>query len=126
MNCTYVDNLCSGILLSLEKEAYGSTFNITDGTTVTWKEYFNRLAIAGGFSPPLSLPSSLARALVEVVGFGYRMFGKPSPVSSEGIDFILRNHPVSIEKAKRELGYVPVISMEEGLRITFEWVKSKK
>lgn len=122
MNCTHVDNLCSGILLSIEKEAYGGVFNITDGDSVTWKEYFDRLAISGGFSPPPSLPAFLARILVDGVGFGFRILGKPSPVSGEGIDFILRKYPVSIEKARKELGYIPVIPMEEGLRTTFEWV----
>lgn len=126
MNCTHVDNLCAGILLSLEKEAYGGVFNITDGDTVTWKEYFDKLAVSGGFSPPLSLPAILARALVEVVGFGFRMVGKPSPVSGEGIDFILRKHPVSIERARKILGYEPVISMQEGLRSTFEWVSRER
>lgn len=126
MNATYIDNLCQGIILGIEKEAYGEAFNITDGTTITWKDYFGQLAKAGGFSEPLSLPTFIARSLVDVVNLFFSFTGKPSPVSSDGINFILRKNAVSIEKAKRLLGYEPIVSLEEGLRITYDWVRKQK
>lgn len=126
MNATYIDNLILGILLSIEKEAYGEAFNITDGTTITWRDYFHRLSKAGNFREPLSLPTFVARALVDVFNFVFSIIQKPSPVSTDGIHFILRKNPVSIEKAKKILGYNPIFSLEEGLKRTFEWVQKSK
>jgi nucleoside-diphosphate-sugar epimerase len=125
INLTYVDNLVHGVSLSLEKEAYGEAFNLTDGETLTWKEYFSRLAEAGGYSSPMSLPSFLIQILVQAVGVGYQLFGKTPPVSAEGVQFLLRQNPVSIEKAKNVLGYHPIIPMTEGIRTTMDWVKQE-
>ena len=123
MNCTYIDNLCEGILLTIVNEAYGETFNITDGECITWKEYFYGLADAGGYRKPIRLPLSLAILLLEVVSFMIKLGGRPSPVSREGIKFVLRKNSVSIHKAKNILNYKPVISMKEGLSITYDWVR---
>ena len=126
MNATYIDNLIQGILLSIEKEAYGEAFNITDGTTISWRDYFNKLSKAGGFREPLSLPTFLARGLVDIFNFLFSVLQKPSPVSSDGINFILRKNSVSINKAKNILGYIPLVSLDDGLKRTFEWVQKSK
>jgi nucleoside-diphosphate-sugar epimerase len=126
MNATYIDNLCEGIILGIEKEVYGEAFNITDGTTISWRDYFYQLAEAGGYSKPLSLPTFIAKSLVDVVNLFFSFTGKPSPVSSDGINFILRKHAVSIDKAKKILGYKPLVSLEDGLKRTLDWVKNNK
>lgn len=123
MNSTYVDNLCEGIILSLSGEAFGEIFNITDGETISWADYFDGLAIAGGLSKPPRLPLFMAIFLLEIVSFFIKLTGKPSPVSRDGINFILRKNAVSIEKAKKVLGFKPSTSLREGLDHTFNWVK---
>jgi nucleoside-diphosphate-sugar epimerase len=126
INLTYIDNLVYGVCLALEKEAYGEAFNITDGTTLTWKEYFSRLAEAGGFSPPMSLPSFVIKTFVQILGMGYHLLGNVPPVTEEGVRFLLRQHPVSIEKAKTILGYHPIVPMPEGIRKTMDWVSQEQ
>ena len=69
INLTYVDNLAHGVYLAIEEKAYGEAFNITDGETLTWKEYFTRLADAGGHTHPMVLPAFLLKGLVRALGF---------------------------------------------------------
>ena len=52
INHVYVDNLVDAIFLSIEKEAYGEIFNVTDGQKTSWKEYFLLLAEIGDLPAP--------------------------------------------------------------------------
>lgn len=124
INLTYVDNLVEGTLLALEKQAWGEAFNITDGTTLTWKEYFFQLADAAGFSRPLSAPAWFLKIMIFLMGVFYKLLGKEPPATTEGVDFILRENPVSIEKAKSILGYRPRVETRKALQITQTWIKN--
>ncbi|PJZ56197.1 NAD-dependent epimerase/dehydratase family protein [Leptospira barantonii] len=123
INLTYVDNLVEGTLLALEKEEWGEAFNITDGTTMTWKEYFYKLADSAGISKPFSAPAWVLKCLIVLMSGAYKLIGKEPPATKEGVNFILREHPVSIEKAKKKLGYQPKITTEEALKKTSDWIK---
>lgn len=125
MNLTYVDNLADSIFLAIEKDAYGEIFNITDGKAVTWAEYFKDLANISGRPQPKSLPYIFSKGLVHVVGSFYKVIGSKSPVTAEGVDFINRPHPVSIEKARKMLGYKPKISYEIGMQKINEWLDAE-
>ncbi|TGK35919.1 NAD-dependent epimerase/dehydratase family protein [Leptospira gomenensis] len=125
INLTYVDNLVAGTLLALEKEAWGQSFNITDDHPMTWKEYFFRLADAAEISRPPSLPAWLLKTFVVLMEYGFGVFGKRPPATREGVNFLLRQNPVSIEKAKSVLGYKPVVDTEKALQFTFDWVKTQ-
>ncbi|MCG6169574.1 NAD-dependent epimerase/dehydratase family protein [Leptospira sanjuanensis] len=123
INLTYVDNLVEGTLLALEKQAWGEAFNITDGTTMTWREYFDRLAESAGLSKPLSAPAWFLKGLILLMGAACKLIGKEPPATKEGVNFILRENPVSIEKAKSLLGYRPKIETETALKKTSDWVR---
>ncbi|WP_241686725.1 NAD-dependent epimerase/dehydratase family protein [Leptospira stimsonii] len=124
INLTYVDNLVEGTLLALEKEAWGEAFNITDGTTMTWKEYFFQLADSAGLSKPLSAPAWFLKVLIFIMGILYKSVGKEPPATTEGVNFILRENAVSIEKAKSILGYRPKVKTDDALQITRAWIGS--
>jgi nucleoside-diphosphate-sugar epimerase len=68
------------------------------------------------------LPAFLLKGLVSAMGFGYSIMGKEPPVSEEGVNFLLRQNQVSIEKARTKLGYNPKVPMPEGVRKTMDWV----
>lgn len=117
-NHVYLDNLVDGVFLAVEKEAYGETFNITDGCQTTWKEYYRRLAEIGGLSQPvISMPALLVKTAI-------RQQGKKTDLSPESIDFVTRPHAYSIEKARRMLGYEPQITLDEGMARTAEWLRN--
>lgn len=115
MNHVYVDNLVDAVWLAIEREAYGESFNITDGCQTSWKDYYTQLAAIGGLPPPrLSLPIGLCKFAALVWPWG--------PASPELIDMTTRRFAYSIEKAKRRLGYLPRVELSEGMQKTKAWL----
>ncbi|MGQ4647799.1 NAD-dependent epimerase/dehydratase family protein [Lyngbya aestuarii] len=123
MNHVYIDNLIEAIFLAIEKEAYGETFNITDGQETSWKEYFTRLADIAGVPAPLSLPACILRFLIQLRCFGQNILHQNIDTLPESIDFITRPYAYSVEKAQNQLSYEPKITLEEGLKRTKEWLR---
>ena len=123
INHVYVENLLDGIFLAWSKKAFGRPFNITDGAGVTWREYYTRLAKTGGAPRPLALPDLLIRAGAWLVMTFQKLKGQEPDLRPQGVDFINRNNSYSIERARRELGYSPAVDLDEGLRITGEWIE---
>lgn len=119
-NHVYLDNLIDSFFLAVEKEAYGEAFNITDGCRTTWKEYYTRLAeIAGLPKHLMSMPAVLVKTAI-------RQQGKKADVLPESIDFVMRPHTYSIEKARHILGYEPQINLDEGMTRTAEWLHNTR
>jgi nucleoside-diphosphate-sugar epimerase len=118
INHLYIDNLIDGVFLALEKEAYGESFNLTDGYETSWKEYYLRLAEIGGMSKPSSMPSFLVKKAA-------RFKGKEANISPAAIDFVTRQHAYSTEKARRVLNFVPHVGLDEGMERTALWIKSQ-
>lgn len=100
---TFVDNAVEANTLSLftkKKEAVNQVYNIACGKRTSIIELFELLA---GFASSEIKPS-----------FGPERIGD------------VKNSLADISKAERLLGYIPGVSVEEGLKKTFEWYKSRK
>jgi nucleoside-diphosphate-sugar epimerase len=123
INHVYIDNLVTAIFLAIEKETYGETFNITDGQETTWKEYFTCLAEMAGLPAPFSLPKDDLKLFLKLRYQGQKLFRKQADILPEAVDFMTRPYAYSIEKARKNLSYEPKIKLEEGMRLTQEWVK---
>lgn len=54
-----------------------------------------------------------------------RPFGIAPPIFPRRVDWYRQDRAFSIAKAKREIGYQPRVSLEEGLRITADWYRSE-
>lgn len=119
---TYIDNLTEGIALTVrEPAARGQIFTLTDGVGVTCWEYFSRLAalIDGRVR---SLPGPLAQALALSVGAVTRRMGGHSELGPASFGMLTRRGTYSIAKARRLLGYDPVIDLDEGMRRVGDWL----
>jgi nucleoside-diphosphate-sugar epimerase len=101
-----LDNLVDFIVLCVaHPKAANQTFLVSDGQDLSTTELVRRLARAGGSSARL-LPMP-----VWALKAGASLLGK-----SDAIQRLLGNLQVDISKARNLLGWVPPVSVDEGLR----------
>ena len=124
-NYLYIDNLIDAIFLATDAKAYGQTYTVTDGA-VTNKEYFNALAEKAGVQWIPSVPSVLIKPAAGILSKVMEGMGRKLQINEQAIRYMLRPHPYSNEKIKKELGYRPKIDLQEGLRLTEEWLRTER
>jgi nucleoside-diphosphate-sugar epimerase len=129
LNTVYVGNLVDAIFLVIGKpQAVGQVYNLTDGETVSKRRFVEAL-VQGLDLPrpkPLSVPLFLARPLAWWMERAARRRGATEPprLTQARLKFLGLNLGFSIDKAKRELGYQPRVSFDEGMGQTVAWYRA--
>jgi nucleoside-diphosphate-sugar epimerase len=128
LNCIYVSNLVDAVFLAAENPvAVGKIYNLTDGERVTKARFLGGVADALGCKKPHQrLPRWLAGVLMRILWRQVRRAtaaGRTPWLTPAQFKFLLLNLDFSIEKAKRELGYQPRVSFDDGLRQTMAWYR---
>jgi nucleoside-diphosphate-sugar epimerase len=128
IDLTYIDNVVDALLLCADAPpaALGCTYNITNGETVRLWDMVARLAEALDYPPPrrrLSLGAALAvaGALEAVYTF---LPGREPPLTRYTVRMLAQDSTLDITAARRDLGYAPRVSVEEGLQRFIAWWKS--
>jgi nucleoside-diphosphate-sugar epimerase len=114
---THVDNTVEGLVLAAEKGRAGEAYFVTDGDSVVFREFLSELICTQGVEPPTrNMPTALAAALMHAGELAWRLPlpGRP-PLTRFSYWISSQECTISISKARRELGYEPVKSREEGL-----------
>jgi nucleoside-diphosphate-sugar epimerase len=127
LNTIYVGNLVEAALLAVEKDAaLGQVYNLTDGERVSKRRFIGGVASGLGVPEPTrSVPLWFARLVAWYLEKGARKRGDPQPpkLTQARLKFLGLNLDFSIEKAKRELGYAPRWTFDQGLAETVAWYK---
>jgi nucleoside-diphosphate-sugar epimerase len=114
----HVDNVVHGMLLAAEKGKGGEIYFLTDGEPVEVRGFLSQLLQAEGVTPPNgTLPRWVARAVAYVAELAWTLFrlsGEP-PVARSEVRLIGEEVTVVDDKARRELGYAPVITRDDAL-----------
>lgn len=117
-SATHVANVCHGIELALLKGRAGEAYFITDGELSTFRGFVSRLLETQDIAPPeKAVPSWLVGAVARAGELAARLSGgrvKP-PVTRQDLATMAVEVTLDITKARRDLGYAPVISVEEGM-----------
>lgn len=116
---THVANLVHALRLALEKGRGGEAYFIADDGERTLRDFLTQLAATQGADlGTRRAPSALVRPAARAIEAIWRLFGirKPPPMTRFAIDMMSSTVTVSTTKARTELGYHPVISVEEGMR----------
>ena len=96
---TYVANVVDGVLRACEADgASGEIINVATGGRISLNHLF--------------------RTMRDLVG------GKVEPTYAETRSGDVKDSQADITKAKKILGYEPIVSFEEGLKRTLEWYRS--
>ncbi len=133
VDTVYVDNAVDAHLLAANAlvpnaACAGRAYFITNGDPRPIKEIVNGILHAAGLPPeertlPLAVAVAAGRAM-EISHFVLRLRGEPAMTR-----FIARNlataHWYDISAARRDLGYRPEISIDEGFSRLADWFKSQ-
>jgi len=123
-NYVYIDNLLDATLAATKRDqSVGQVYLITDGFAVTWKEFFGYYALMAGKPSIRSVPQWLGKAIALGMEIASKFTGRPPKITREAVQFLTRRAHFSIEKARRELGYQPRFSLEEGMQLTEQWLR---
>mgnify|MGYP002654784806 CR=1 FL=1 len=113
-----IANLCDALQLAMQYTQSERVFNISDGEPVDFRVFMSkRLGVSGFVVPTLSVPRKLAWWLGAFTENGWKylpMAGKP-PLVREMVRLMGFPFTVSIERARRELGYLAAHSIEAGM-----------
>jgi nucleoside-diphosphate-sugar epimerase len=126
----YCENAARACLLASKSDAVGGkAYFVTDGESVDMWAFMGRIGGLFGM-PPMRRrvnPAVLraAAALVDAVwmlpSLGHR---RPPPLSRYSVSLLTCASTYSIAAARRDFGYVPTVSVEEGLVRLVRWVES--
>ncbi len=115
---THVANLVHAVELALTNGRGGEAYFVTDGEIAAFREFLPRLMAAYGVTlPERSLPSWIARpaaAAIEGIWRGLRLGSKP-PLTRHAVDLMCCDCILVDDKARADLGYAPVLSVDRGL-----------
>jgi nucleoside-diphosphate-sugar epimerase len=115
---THVDNVVEGLLLGAQKGEPGEAYFVTDGEPQVFREFVTRLLATQGVEPPdRTIPRGVARAVAEAGEAAWRILPLPGrpPITRLAFWLASQECTINISRARRELGYSPVISVDQGL-----------
>jgi nucleoside-diphosphate-sugar epimerase len=118
MSTTHIANAVHGMMLALESGRAGEVYFVTDGEPVEFRDFITKLlATQGVEAPSREIPRWLVEPVVRMGDFLGRVTGGSirGPMSWQEYAVLGVAVTLNIDKARREIGYSPVISREEGL-----------
>lgn len=114
----HIANLTHAIKLALTAGRSGEAYFVTDGEDSTYREFLGALLASQGLSPPeRSLPGALGRAAAAILETGFRLVRAQSepPLTRFAAAMLSHECTLRIDKARRDLGYAPIVSVTQGL-----------
>lgn len=128
----YIDNAAYAHILADEKlaenpELSGKVYFITQDDPIPMWDMINGILNAAGLKPiTRSLPHKVVWCIGSVLEFVYTVFRLPGePKMTRFVaDELATAHWFDISAAKKDLGYKPLVSTEEGLLRLAEWLKA--
>jgi nucleoside-diphosphate-sugar epimerase len=128
LNTIFVGNLVAAAFLAADRpQAVGQIYNLTDGEAVSKRRFIEGIADGVGLPHPnpVHVPLWLARAIAwwKEGRARRRRSPKPPRLTQGRLKFLGLNLDFSIDKARRELGYRPRYSFDEGLKETVAWYR---
>ena len=118
MSTCHVDNLINALLLAAQKGKGGEAYFVADAEEGTLKGVIGGLlATRNVHAADKSVSFGTAWTMAGIFGAVWRLFhlkGEP-PITRQMLRLIGKPFTIRVDKARRELGYVPPVTWEEGI-----------
>jgi sterol-4alpha-carboxylate 3-dehydrogenase (decarboxylating) len=122
---TYVDNIAYAHVLALEnlltsRTAAGEAFFISNGEPIPFRDFCLAIWAGLGHRPPfeIHIPASVAWTAGYTLEWAAWLTGQPIGYCRGSVYDALRTRYLRIDKARKVLGYSPLVSVADGLRLT--------
>jgi nucleoside-diphosphate-sugar epimerase len=115
----HVANVCEGAILAAERGRGGEIYFLTDGPPVEFRQMVIRMLATQGIRPgERSISRFAARTLAALLETAWSWLPLPGhpPLTRAAVRLVGEEVTVDDGKARRELGYVGRMSLEDGLR----------
>ena len=115
---THVDNVVEGLALAATRGTPGNAYFVTDGDPVVFREFITELmGTAGVEMPDRSVPVAVAKPLAGAAEgiWGALRRESPPPLTRLAVWLSAMECTIDISKARGQLGYAPVKTIEEGM-----------
>ena len=119
----YIDDMTNAFLLCAERpEAIGQSYNLAGARAVTMRTLATAIARSMGKELPKgSIPLWLANLASDIFSLMPGFKGENAPLTRSRVKFLTNSRVYDIRRAKQDLGFAPVVELEEGMRKTAEW-----
>ena len=125
----YVTNVVQGLLLALDCDhAVGQAYNISNDRPLTQQQFLEAMARDIGVKPPtVHVPY---RALYAAGGTAERLASvggaqRQPIVTRLAVKLFGTDNRHAIDKAQREIGYTPQVTIREGIRLAAAWYRAQ-
>jgi nucleoside-diphosphate-sugar epimerase len=122
----HVFDLAEGIIHAMEaSKGKGEIYYICNEEIYEWSEVVNKLSKIMHKKPiTLPIPTSLAYGVSAAIELWANIRKQPTILNRQKIREVTEPFwTISNRKIRTELGFIPKLSLEDGLRITVEWYK---
>jgi len=116
---THIANLVHGVRLALVSEQSGEAYFVTDSEPRTVREFLEGLLATQRVTPPTkSIPGFVLRPAAWLIESMWRIarIKRAPPITLFAADLLSADCTINTAKAEQELGYTPVMSVEDGMR----------
>jgi 2-alkyl-3-oxoalkanoate reductase len=125
---TYVDNLVDALLraderLTPDSPVAGQAYFVTNGEPLPFFEFVKRVLreldlppIVGAVPYPIVYAAAAIKEAIDTLRGG--TLNAEDGMSRFAVKYMVRHHYFDITKARRDLGYEPKVSLDEGIRLT--------
>lgn len=129
MSLTYAGNVAYGVYLAINSSRKNTIYNITDNSDIKFDELLNKVFSKLGKNLRLKKRNiGRLRKLAKILEFFSKyFFMNKEPILTEySIGIIAYNQVLDISKIKKELGYSPIFSVEDGIERFVKWYREER
>lgn len=122
----HVYDLANGLLSTIKSDISNETFILAGPETCTVDETINTISeLVDTKVPKIRFPYPLMYLIALFSEIIFPLFRIEPPIFRRRLDFFRENQGFDIQKARRLLGYMPLIKLKEGMETTITWYRDK-